>query len=206
MKGKRKANTLINPRLKGCSDLCCRFKPSCTSSGLLKRHAQRMRGVDRSGLPPNSLLGGHSELDPRLPIPNRTVKRLCADDSADCPRESRSPPGAQHEKAHPAKGWAFLFGLPERCPGSGRKRAFPFPVPMHRTCAESGVGHRRNRRRLHAWDRLDEEHPFPPFGPALKLPKARFSARQSDHAGVVRPIPRTAGRTVETNADHRHQL
>ena len=28
-------------------------------------------------------LGGHSEVDPPLPIPNRTVKRLCADDSAD---------------------------------------------------------------------------------------------------------------------------
>src|SRR5882672_9626790 len=54
-----------------------------------------MRGVDPEGLPPTRLLGGHSELDPRLPIPNRTVKRLCADDSADCPRESRSPPGAQ---------------------------------------------------------------------------------------------------------------
>ena len=27
------------------------------------------------------MLGGHSELDPPLPIPNRTVKRLRADDS-----------------------------------------------------------------------------------------------------------------------------
>ena len=27
--------------------------------------------------------GGHSEVAPRLPIPNRTVKRLSADDSAD---------------------------------------------------------------------------------------------------------------------------
>jgi hypothetical protein len=26
-------------------------------------------------------LGGHSTLDPHLPIPNRTVKRSCADDS-----------------------------------------------------------------------------------------------------------------------------
>ena len=46
-------------------------------------------------LPLTRLLGGHSEVDPRLPIPNRTVKRLCADASADCPRESMSPPGAQ---------------------------------------------------------------------------------------------------------------
>ena len=37
--------------------------------------------------------GGNSALDPLLPIPNRTVKRRRADDSADCPRESRSPPG-----------------------------------------------------------------------------------------------------------------
>src|SRR5256714_15334408 len=27
------------------------------------------------------LCGGHSSLNPRLPIPNRTVKRVCADDS-----------------------------------------------------------------------------------------------------------------------------
>src|SRR5437764_12627572 len=27
------------------------------------------------------LSGGHSSLEPRLPIPNRTVKRVCADDS-----------------------------------------------------------------------------------------------------------------------------
>ena len=71
-----------------------------------------MRGVDQQGLPPTRLLGGNSELDPRIPIPNRTVKRLCADDSADCPRESRSPPGAPNEKAHPDEGWAFLFAVP----------------------------------------------------------------------------------------------
>ena len=53
------------------------------------------------------LLGGHSEVDPRLPIPNRTVKRLCADASADCPRESRSPPGAPKTRS------------PSRAPGEG---------------------------------------------------------------------------------------
>src|SRR3954471_16209016 len=53
-----------------------------------------LSSVNRSLVFCTVLLGGHSELDPRLPIPNRTVKRLCADDSADCPRESRSPPGA----------------------------------------------------------------------------------------------------------------
>ena len=30
----------------------------------------------------NLLSGGYSSLEPRLPIPNRTVKRLSADDSA----------------------------------------------------------------------------------------------------------------------------
>src|SRR2546425_12688549 len=39
------------------------------------------------------LSGGHSSLDPRLPIPNRTVKRVCADDSVHSARESRLPPG-----------------------------------------------------------------------------------------------------------------
>ena len=29
----------------------------------------------------NRLCGGYSNLEPRLPIPNRTVKRVCADDS-----------------------------------------------------------------------------------------------------------------------------
>lgn len=35
----------------------------------------------------------HSKAAPPLPIPNRTVKRLCADDSAELPRESRSSSG-----------------------------------------------------------------------------------------------------------------
>ena len=39
---------------------------------------------------PDSLSDDHSELAPLLPIPNRTVKRLSADDSVDYPCESRS--------------------------------------------------------------------------------------------------------------------
>ena len=35
----------------------------------------------------------HSEVEPPLPIPNRTVKRLCADDSEQLARESRSSSG-----------------------------------------------------------------------------------------------------------------
>ena len=61
----------------------------------------------------NELLSGHSELDPRLPIPNRTVKRLSADDSADYPRESRTPLGALSEKALLAR--AFSFSARGRC-------------------------------------------------------------------------------------------
>ena len=53
----------------------------------------------------------HSEVVPLLPIPNRTVKRLSADDSAD----SRVKVG--HRQAITAKnaqpfGWAFFFVRP----------------------------------------------------------------------------------------------
>ena len=54
--------------------------------------------------------GGHSELEPRLPIPNRTVKRLCADDSVDYPCESRSPPGTLYQNPfenYRSKGFLF---------------------------------------------------------------------------------------------------
>src|SRR3979409_1512357 len=78
---------------------------------IVKAHSP-MRGVDPYAVPPNSLLGGHSELDPRLPIPNRTVKRLCADDSADCPRESRSPPGAQKTNSQGQPLGVLFFMLP----------------------------------------------------------------------------------------------
>ena len=122
---------------KGPSVCCCRLIPNTSS----RSEDRRQRTEDRKGVAwrhPNLsslfghpfsgkfMLGGHSELDPRLPIPNRTVKRLCADDSADYPRESRSPPGALYENAHPHTGWAFLFGG-YRDLLSGRKRACPWP-------------------------------------------------------------------------------
>ena len=48
---------------------------------------------------PDSLMSGdHSEVVPLLPIPNRTVKHLSADDSADCPCESRSLPDFPKEE------------------------------------------------------------------------------------------------------------
>ena len=50
----------------------------------------------------------HSEVEPLLPIPNRTVKRLCADDSAD----SRVKVGhrqATYMQNPPYKGVGFCF-------------------------------------------------------------------------------------------------
>ena len=50
----------------------------------------------------------HSEVVPLLPIPNRTVKRLCADDSAD----SRVKVGhrqATHPENAQSNHWAFFF-------------------------------------------------------------------------------------------------
>jgi hypothetical protein len=52
----------------------------------------------------------HSEVVPLLPIPNRTVKRLCADDSAG----SRVKVGhrqASIAKNAQSKDWAFYSGL-----------------------------------------------------------------------------------------------
>ena len=50
----------------------------------------------------------HSELAPLLPIPNRTVKRLCADDSVHSVCESRSSSDSYNQKS-PTQCWAFLF-------------------------------------------------------------------------------------------------
>ena len=48
---------------------------------------------------PNGLSDDHSELVPLLPIPNRTVKRLSADDSVDYPCESRSSSDSLQDNA-----------------------------------------------------------------------------------------------------------
>ena len=50
----------------------------------------------------------HSELVPLLPIPNRTVKRLCADDSADTRVKVGHRQAIQPENA-PSVDGAFLF-------------------------------------------------------------------------------------------------
>ena len=54
-------------------------------------------------------LGGHSELVPLLPIPNRTVKRLRADDSVHFACESRSLPSCLFDSKRPNIRWAFCF-------------------------------------------------------------------------------------------------
>ena len=51
----------------------------------------------------------HSELVPLLPIPNRTVKRLCADDSADTRVKVGHRQAIQPENA-PSPDGAFFFG------------------------------------------------------------------------------------------------
>ena len=62
--------------------------------------------ADRRSMPDD-----HSPLAPRLPIPNRTVKRWHADDSTELPCESRSLSGTQ--KANGPLRWAFCFlGFP----------------------------------------------------------------------------------------------
>ena len=58
--------------------------------------------------------GDHSEVVPLLPIPNRTVKHLSADDSADCPCESRSLPDFPKEKPD-SKESGFLLCVKVRC-------------------------------------------------------------------------------------------
>ena len=62
---------------------------------------------------PNSLSDDHSELAPLLPIPNRTVKRLSADDSVDYPCESRSSSDSLQIENPQVKAWGFFiwFGI-----------------------------------------------------------------------------------------------
>jgi hypothetical protein len=55
---------------------------------------------------------GHSELEPPLPIPNRTVKRLCADDS----ELSLVKVGHRQatQKENPSQKWLGFFYFPFR--------------------------------------------------------------------------------------------
>src|SRR6185369_1285156 len=58
--------------------------------------------------------GGHSSLEPRLPIPNRTVKRVCADDSVPF--------------AHAKVGYRHAIFSKQRTPGSKECRGFLLAV------------------------------------------------------------------------------
>src|SRR5204863_8410111 len=66
----------------------------------------------------NLLSGGHSSLEPRLPIPNRTVKRVCADDSVPF--------------AHAKVGYRQAI-FKRKSPGSKEHRAFLLIEPRRRT-------------------------------------------------------------------------
>src|SRR5689334_16213433 len=67
----------------------------------------------------------HSEVVPLLPIPNRTVKRLCADDSADSrvkvghcqaniPENARACSGVFFSGRHPKSGCSALESVSKR--------------------------------------------------------------------------------------------
>ena len=57
----------------------------------------------------------HSKLVPLLPIPNRTVKRLCADDSAGSRVKVGHRQALTAQNAQPScDGWAFFPKLPPR--------------------------------------------------------------------------------------------
>src|SRR5215203_7038010 len=60
-------------------------------------------------MPAAVLLSSHSELDPPLPIPNRAVKRLSADDSADYPCESRTLLGSLFTEKPSSRGLFCLW-------------------------------------------------------------------------------------------------
>ena len=57
------------------------------------------------------MLGGHSGLDPPLPISNRAVKRTSANDSMLFACESRSLPSYSYQTPHHEFGGVFLFVL-----------------------------------------------------------------------------------------------
>jgi hypothetical protein len=108
----------------------------------------RLFPVFRILKPGNSLSDDHSELAPLLPIPNRTVKRLRADDSVDYPCESRSSSDSLQSRTPRQKWWGVLLcGCIVTCLSSrqdARKASF---LRRTLTCAASygvaKVGHRQ---------------------------------------------------------------
>ena len=93
-------------------------------------------------MPATLLLSSHSELDPPLPIPNRAVKRLSADDSADYPCESRTLLGSLSAKKPSSRG---LFCLCDWCAveaGKLNPDCFPLEPQQH---SVSGCARRPKR-------------------------------------------------------------
>ena len=72
----------------------------------LQFRVDRDSDADRRSMPDD-----HSPLAPRLPIPNRTVKRRRADDSTDPPCESRSLSGTFNGNGPLAWAVSFCLGL-----------------------------------------------------------------------------------------------
>ena len=58
-----------------------------------------------------ALSDDHSEVEPLLPIPNRNVKRFCADDSGPAPVKVGHRQTPIHEKPVPCTGFFFLYPL-----------------------------------------------------------------------------------------------
>src|SRR2546425_943447 len=92
------------------------------------------------------LSGGHSSLDPRLPIPNRTAKRVCADDSVHSARESRLPPGHLHKKprARESAGvfcwWRSSWSLPVTLAPLAKLTAVRMTIQRQARCTGSKAG------------------------------------------------------------------
>ena len=132
-------------------------------------------------------LGGHSTLDPPLPISNRTVKRSRADDSARTVCESRSPPGSPKitsPPAQPRRGLrAFIKQL--RYLSNPASNYRPGPGRLQRSGLTRGVGKKTVIHRIGQQPQNLSHNPHLPWNHAVtraalnRLRKApcRFSRR-----------------------------
>ena len=100
------------------------------------------------------MLGGHSTLDPPLPISNRTVKRSRADDSAHYVCESRSPPGSPFKTPLPSH-MAAAFQLLQRFSYSTPSRKIQQPTTktpkacLHPPTASPSLGRTQQPQKNH---------------------------------------------------------
>ena len=76
-----------------------------------------------------ALSDDHSEVEPRLPIPNRNVKRFCADDSGLAPVKVGHRQTPIHEK--PVHRTGFFWTVCPVQPFSRRKDSFLYTDPLH---------------------------------------------------------------------------